>query len=118
VFQPVFFFRREPALCLNQVLFFMLEFRVGEPVGEVAVIGEEEQAGGIYIQTARRIKPKFFVLPGQDVEDGAPALFVAHGGDDAGRFIEHQADRFFRGKLHRLSVNRNAVAPGIYWLIE
>jgi hypothetical protein len=87
-----FFLSDEPALYLYQVLFFMLELRVGQPVGEVAVVGEQEQSGSIDIQPAHRVKPVFFISRGDYIQDGLSAFFVAGGGDDAGRFIEHQTD--------------------------
>ena len=39
------------------IFFFVLEFGVGQAVGEVAVVGEQDKPGGVLVQPAHRIKP-------------------------------------------------------------
>jgi hypothetical protein len=72
----------------------MFELGVGQTISEVAVIGEQEQSGGIDVQPANREKAEFLIAGGQNIQDGRPAFFVAGGGNDAGGFMEHQADDF------------------------
>ena len=49
--------RRRVALDLGQVLLLDAEGRVGEPVGEVAVVGEQQQALGVGVEAADREDP-------------------------------------------------------------
>ena len=77
------------ALHLDEVLLVHAEARVGEPVGEVAVVGEEQQALGVGVEPAHGEHPR---LGGHEVDDGRAALRVARGGDDARRLVEQVVD--------------------------
>ena len=54
--------------------------RVGEPVGEVAVVGEQQQALGVGVEAPDREHPG---LGRHEVDHGRPALRVVGGGDHA-----------------------------------
>src|SRR5699024_1826925 len=62
---------------------------VGEPVGQVAVVGEQQQAFSLIVQPAHVEQPCAAVGALQEVPDAAPTLGVGHGGHDLGRFVEH-----------------------------
>ncbi len=96
----------------------MLESGVRELVGEVAVVGEQEQSGGVRVQPARGVQPQLFVSFRQDIQDGAPAFFVAGGGNSAGGFVEHQADRLVRFEVDRFPVDGYTVALDVHRLVE
>ena len=59
-----------------------LEARVGQRVGEVAVVGEQDQPGRVGVQPPDRVQA---LGRGHEVDDGAPAMGVARRRDDAGR---------------------------------
>ena len=58
-----------------------LEARVREAVGELAVVGEQDQAGGVGVEAADRVEPRRASV--DEVDDGAAAVRVLGGGDDA-----------------------------------
>ena len=62
------------ALDLDEVLLVDAEARVREAVGEVAVVGEQQQALGVGVEPADREHPG---LGGHQVDDRRPALGVA-----------------------------------------
>ena len=66
-----------------------LEARVGERVGEVAVVGEQDQAGAVGVQATDRVQ----ALPGgHEVDDRGPAVRVGRRGDHAGRLVQRVDD--------------------------
>ena len=66
--------RRDVASHLGEVLLLDAEARMGQPVGEVAVVGEQQQALGVDVEPADREDPR---LGGHEVDDGAAAVGVA-----------------------------------------
>ena len=62
---------------------------MGQAVGQVAVVGEHQQALGVDVEPADREDPG---LAGHQVDDGRPALRIGGGGDDAGRLVEQVVD--------------------------
>ena len=81
--------RRRLALDLDEVLLVHAEARVGEAVGEVAVVGEQQQALGVAVEATDREHPG---LGGHEVDHGRPALRVRRGGDHPGRLVEQVVD--------------------------
>ena len=63
------------------------ERRVREHVGEVAVVGEHEQAGGLGIESTD-VEESLVVVAGELAQVGATAL-VCHRADDADGLVEH-----------------------------
>src|SRR5690606_18528834 len=61
---------------------------VGELVGEVAVVGEQQQALAVGVQPSDVEHPGGH--PVQVVGDGAATLLVVHGGDHAAGLVERQ----------------------------
>ena len=85
--------RRDHARDLGQVGLRHLVRRVGQPVREVAVVGQDQQALGVGVQPADVEQPLLAGrrLPSRSVER-APALRVVHGRDHAARLVEHQVE--------------------------
>ena len=64
--------------------------RVRQPLREVAVVGEQDQPGGVGVEPADVEEPLGPV--GDQVGQRAPALGVGHRRDHAARLVEHQVD--------------------------
>jgi hypothetical protein len=77
-----------PALDLRLVDLLDAEARVGEAVGEVAVVGDEEEALGVGVETAGGVEAGLHL--GQEVENGAAAAVVGGGGDGAAGLVEEE----------------------------
>ena len=60
-----------------------------EPVGQLAVVGEQQQALGVEVEAAHREHPG---LVGHQLDHGRPALGVVGGGDHAGRLVQQVVD--------------------------
>jgi hypothetical protein len=60
--------------------------RVGQPVRELAVVREEQQALGVVVQPADRVEPRAQV--GYEVEDTPPTPGILPGGQVPGRLVE------------------------------
>ena len=74
-----------------------------------AVGGQEEQAGGHHVEPPHVGEAGMI---GQEVEDGATALFITRGGDDAQRLVEGEPPTLHR--LHGSAADRDALALGIH----
>ena len=70
---------------LDQVLLLDAEGRVGEPVGEVAVVGEEQETLGVGVEAADGEHAR---LVGHELDDRAPALRIVRRGHHPGRLVE------------------------------
>jgi len=66
------------------------EARVGEAEGQLAVVGDDEQALGISVEAAGGIEASI-LLPEQ-VEHGLPAALVASRGDRTPRLVQEHVD--------------------------
>ena len=77
--------RRRHALDLGEVLLLHAEARMGEPVGELAVVGEEQQALGVAVEPADGEHPRLVRAPGRRRSAG-PAGSVAVVTTPAGLF--------------------------------
>src|SRR5690606_37845889 len=73
---------------------FALDFVRGmhHRVGQLAVGGEQQQAGGVDVEAADR-DPARALQGGQGVEDGRAAFGILAGGDFAFRLVVHQHAR-------------------------
>lgn len=75
------------------VLLLQLVARVHHPIGDIAIVGEEQQAFGITIETTNRIN----ALRDMDQIHHGPAVSLVFGcGDISTRFIENQIARTLR----------------------
>src|SRR5436190_4842847 len=79
----------EPAVHLGDVGARDLVARVHQPVGQLAVVGEQDQPGRIGVEPADRVQPNAGIH--ELGHDGA-AVRVARGRDDAGGLVEHVDD--------------------------
>ena len=68
------------------VLFLNLVARMGEGIGHIAIIGDEEEAFAVHIEAAdvEDAGP----APREEIEDGGAAFLIAGSGDDAARLEE------------------------------
>jgi len=93
--------RHHGAICLGD-----LEARVGQPVGELAVVGEEDQAGGVGVEPADRIQP---LGPTDELDHRRPPLRIARGRDDARRLVDRVHDAPDRVGADPPAVDRDVV---------
>ena len=81
----------------------------GEGVGEVAVVGHEEEAFARVVEAANG---KDALASFEEVGDGGAVFGVAGGGDVALRFVENVVARTL-GAMEELAVDANVVAGGV-----
>lgn len=67
----------EGAADFYKIFFFFSEFRVGEAIGELAVVGKKKQSFGVFIEAADGVDGVFF---GDKIEDSAAFLWIMAGG--------------------------------------
>jgi hypothetical protein len=96
--------------CQRQDVVLLVEFvaRMHDPVGDVAVVGQQEEPLGVAIETTHWVDP-FRDL--HDVHDGAPVAFVLRRRDKAARFVEDEIARSLRTK--QLPVDPDLGANGV-----
>ena len=82
--------RRGLALDLGQVLLLDAEARVGQPVGQLAVVGQQQQALGVEVEAADREHPR---LGRHEVDHGRPALRVVAVVTTPGRLVQQVVAR-------------------------
>ena len=70
---------------VGQVFLLDAERRMGEPVGEIAVVGEDQQTLGHQVEATDRKDAR---LGGNEAGDGRPSLRVVRGGDHPGGLVE------------------------------
>ena len=94
---------------------------LGERVGEVAVVGHEEQAFGEVVEAAHGVEAGQLAVEagdlllrslGEELDDGGAVLRVVEGGDVAAGLVEHEvAVRL--GAAEELAVDADVVAGGV-----
>jgi hypothetical protein len=84
-----------------------LEARVREPVGELAIVGQEDQTGGVGVQPANREQAK---LPTDQADDGRAPLRVTRCRYDARRLVDGVHHSFDRAFTNPAAVERDLVA--------
>ena len=57
-------------------------------LGDLTVVGEQEQPLGIEVQTADREQARFPRLGRQEIQHGRPPLRISRGGDDPARLVQ------------------------------
>jgi hypothetical protein len=66
--------------------------RVGEAVGKVAIVGQDQEARGVLVQAPDGVEPGRTQRGRDEVEHGAAAPGVVDGGEDPGGLVEEQVD--------------------------
>ena len=74
---------------MGEVFLLDAERRMGEPVGELAVVGEDEQTLSHQVEAADRKDAR---LGRNEAGDGGPSLRVVRGGDDSGGLVQEVVD--------------------------
>ena len=69
---------------------------MGEPVGQLAVVGEQDETLGLGVQTAHVEEPLGAVE--HEVRQRGAALGVGHGADDADRLVDGEVDQVGHGR--------------------
>jgi len=100
---------RRLTLDLGQVLLVDAEGGVCESVGEVAVVGQEQEPFGVRVEPADREDPG---LVGDQIDDGGPPVGVARGGDDPGRLVQQVVDEVGR-RRDRNAVDLDSLGLGV-----
>ena len=90
---------RRVALDLGDVDLVDLVARVGEPVGELAVVRQQQRAGRVGVEAADRDDARRVA---DEADDGRAAPRVARGRDDARRLVQqHVGELLLRERLRR-----------------
>jgi hypothetical protein len=82
--------------------------RVGEPVGEFPVVGDDDQALARSVEAAHGKHPFF---RGNQVDDAQPAAGIVVGGDDAGGLVDGKVQAL--GTAERLAIDADFVLERI-----
>ena len=69
------------------IKFLDTKTRVHQPLRQFAVVGEQDQAGGIEIQASNRKDSLLFPQWFQKLGDIGTLLRIVEGGDESGRFV-------------------------------
>lgn len=88
-----FFFVSQRALDFGQVSFGDVAGRRGESIGEIAVVGEKEEALAEVIQPADRVDT--FAHTFEELHHCFAAFGIKDGGDDVLRFVERVVRKMF-----------------------
>lgn len=91
---------------LDEIFFLDVGSRVGEPVSESVIVGEQEEAGRIEVEPADSTNE--LIDFADEMVDGLAALGILVGGDVAAWFVEQHVD--FVVILERLAVEADAIA--------
>jgi len=83
---------------------------MGEMIGKVAIVGEQQEAGAVLVQPPRRVQPETAVFFGEEADHRLSPPLVAEGGDDPGGLVQHEGHRLLRFQAERPAVQRDAVS--------
>ena len=70
--------------------FLLVVGRVGELLGDLAVVGEHQHTGGVLVEPSDREHPQF--ASPEKIHDGLLGVRVAGAGDKALRLVHHDVD--------------------------
>jgi hypothetical protein len=90
------------------ILLFEPETRMHNPVGQLAVVREQEEPFGFTIEPANRVEPFARV---DQIHHRASVAFVAGGGNEAAGLVEHDVATLLR--TDHLAVDANDVGIGV-----
>ena len=85
-----------------------LEARMGQPVGELAVVGEQNEPGAVDVEPAHRVEAK---RRADQPHHGPAALGIGRGRDDTERFVERD-HHLLAHQLNRFAVHGHARVRG------
>ncbi len=77
--------------------------RMREPIGQVAVVGRQDQAVAVQIEPPDRKQPH--VLRRQQVNDSGPARGVTVGAQNANRLMDGEVDKLRPPQRHAVDAN-------------
>ena len=103
---------------LDAIAALYFKTRMLQHLGKIAVIGHDQQAGSIDIQTSDRIEAVTAVIRRQDINDGTAAFFIADGGDNACRFMQHEANDVFRFQVNLLAGENDTVFGRVHEMVK
>ena len=77
---------------IERDLIFLFDFitRMGQPLGEIAVVREEEEAFGLGVEAADVEKTR--QMRRQQIEDGVARVRIAPGRNKSGRLMQHDVE--------------------------
>jgi hypothetical protein len=104
----------EGACAFHQVGLGDFVIGIGEPLGELRVVGKDQKSTGIEIQTAYRGHEGIDI--GDQIVDGGTAFRIFEGRDVTRRLVEQDVDGALR--LERLVVEQDLVAVEIDPLVR
>src|SRR6266550_1833724 len=87
--------------------------RMSQTVGDLAVVSDQQQPGGVCVQPPDREHAMPRRAFAQHVENAGAAGLVLRGGDHSQRLVEHQVAVLGRG-LHGPTVHGDDVAGGVH----
>lgn len=99
-------FFRQSAIGLDDVGFDDIGAFVHDGIGEVAIIGKQQEAFGVIIETADGVNALLDAL--EVVGDGGAALGVAHGGDDAVGLVHGEVEEM-AGRVEEFAVDLDVI---------
>src|SRR6266550_1750169 len=80
--------------------------RMGEPLGEIAIVGEKNEAFGLRVKTANVEEPgKCF---GQKIEDGIAGVHILSRRDETRRLMQQDGEQWFG--MNKLAIHFHVVA--------
>ena len=82
---------------------------MGQPVGQVAVVGQQQEAFAVGVEAADREHSR---VRGDHVDDRRAAVGVSRSGDDPGRLVQQVMDEAGLG-ADRRAVDLDAVGRGV-----
>lgn len=96
----------------HPVFFLNLEARMRQPIGQVAVVGQEQESLAVGVEPSDGKEPRIIR---HQPDNRRPALRVEGGRDDADRLMQRQvATRIARyGHLDKLAVDSDHIRVGI-----
>ena len=95
-------------LPIQRYFVFLLDLipRMGEPLGEIAIVGEKNEAFALRVKTADiEESGKFF---GQKVEDGVASVHILSRRDEARRLVQQDGEQWFG--MNKLAIHFHVVA--------
>lgn len=79
---------------------------MSEPLSEIAVVREKNEAFGLRVETADVEKPGKFV--GQKIEDGVTSVYIFSRRDKTHGFVQHDSEQRFG--MNKLAMHFHVVA--------
>lgn len=81
---------------------------MGESLRQVAIVGDDQQAGGIFVESSDGEQAG--AIAGKQVEDAAATFGIVSGAEETGGLVEHEV--FLPLNLQPLPIERDGLTPG------